>query len=348
MGALERAKRDDESLAATRQLLAVLPKIDLHNHLAGNIPEWLFAESARRYGIELENPEHPYQFAPGMETFLVVYDKVADTFRTPEDLYRASYESIADEYRKSRLRYREVHYSPTIHPHVGYADSIAAIAEGIDHAKRDFGVDGRIIVAIYRNQGAEVAERLVAEMAANPHPAVAGLGIEADETVAPLPLFDRTYAMARDAGYKLTAHVGERGDVDEVLYALDQLGVDRLDHAYALAFDANAAARVIDSGLHIASAWVSVIAHYPDSRGVGSPFRTMLDAGLDASISSDDPGINNFSLNDSLLEAAVELELPDSYLIAQNYSQADHAWIDEATRSEIRADIDEVLSNHTP
>lgn len=340
-----RVKRDDEALAITEELLAVLPKIDLHNHLAGNVPEWLFAESARRYGIELADPEHPYRFAAGMETFLVLYDKVADTFRTPEDLYRASYESLVDEYRKSKLRYREVHYSPTINPHVGYTDSIAAIAEGIKHAKRDYGVDGRIIVAIYRNQGAAVAEKLVAEMAAHPHPAVVGLGIEADETVAPIQLFKRAYAMAQDAGYKLTAHVGERDDVDEVLYAVDQLEVDRIDHAYALAKDAQATAHVIDSGLHIASAWVSVIAHYP--RGFGSPLRSMIDSGLDVSISSDDPGINNVSLNQSLLEAAVELELPDSYLIDQTYSQADNAWIDDATRSAIRADVNTALSTDT-
>jgi len=346
MAALERARRDEEALARTERLLAVLPKVDLHNHLAGNVPEWLFAQTARRYGIDLPNPERPYEFEPGMETFLEVYDKVADSFRTPEDLYRASYESLVDEYRKSNLRYREVHFSPTIKPHVGYADAIAAIAEGIDHAKRDHGVDGRIIVAIYRNQGAEVAENLVAEMAAHPHPAVVGLGIEADETVAPIPLFDRAYAMARDAGYKLTAHAGERGDVAEVLHAVDQLAVDRLDHAYALAFDAEATKHVAASGLHIASAWVSVIAHYPDS-GFGSPLRMMLDSGLDASISSDDPGINNFSLNDSLLQAAVELELPDSYLIDQTLSQVEHAWIDEPTRSAIRAEIDAVRSTLT-
>ena len=113
-----------------------------------------------------------------------------------------------------------------------------------------------------------------------------------------------------------------------------------------LATDAAATRRVIDSGLHIASAWVSVIAHH--GRGPGSPFRTMLDSGLDASISSDDPGINNVSLNDSLLDAAVDIELPDSYLVSQNYSQLDAAWIDDDTRSTIRAEIDSALSALPP
>lgn len=333
-------ERDDEALRATEELLSVLPKVELHTHLAGNVPEWLFVEAAGKYGLELTDPEHPYDYVEGMEPFLRLFEQVTDTFRTPEDLYRASYESQVDEFRRSNLRYREVHYSPTINRHVGYADAIAAIAEGMQRAKRDHGVDGRIIIAIYRNHGGEIAEKLVDEMIANPHPYVGGIGLEADEMVGPIHLFERAYAKAREAGYKLTAHVGERGNVDEVVYAIDELKVDRLDHGYALAANAEATARVLDSGLHIASSWVSARLN---TRGLENPLRVMLDSGLDASISSDDPTLTETPLNVGLLEAALELQLPDSYLISQNYAQLDHAWVDDAVRSEIRADIDAAL-----
>jgi adenosine deaminase len=346
MSGLARVIRDEKALAATRQLLAILPKMDLHTHVAGNVPEWLFAESARRYGIGVDDPEHPYDYVEGMQEFLVIFQKVTDTFRTQDDLHRAVYESQMADARASNLRYREMHYSPTVNEHLSYADAIAAIAAGIEQAKLDHGVDGRIIIAIYRDQGPEVAERMVAEMAANPHPAVVGLGIEADEELAPLPLFKRAYSMARDAGFQLTAHVGERANLAEVLYAVDELEVDRIDHAYVLATDPAATAHVRDLGLHIASTWVSAIAHH--QRGFGNPLRTMLDAGLPASISSDDPGITRVLLNDALFAAAVELELPDSYLIDQNYAQADAAWIDDATRSAIRAEIDAALSSLAP
>ncbi|TPW77463.1 adenosine deaminase family protein [Schumannella soli] len=341
-----RVRRDDAALEATDRLLAALPKVELHTHLAGNVPEWLFAETARRYGIPLDHPEQPYSFVAGMVGFLKLFDQVADTFRTPDDLYRASYESLVAERQSSRLRYREVHYSPTINPHVGYADAVTAIGEGIEAARRDHGVDGRIVVAIYRNQGPEVAERLVEEMIAHPTAHVVGLGMEADETVGPTPLFHRAYLRARDAGIRVTAHVGERGDVGEVLYAVDELKVDRLDHAYALAFDPGAAAHVADRGLHLASAWASAKVHFP--RGIDNPLRTLIDSPLDISISSDDPGINRVTLDSELREAAVELELPDDYLTHQNSAQLDAAWIDDATRAEIRAEIDAALSALEP
>lgn len=343
-GPLEHIKRDEESVGVTQKLLEILPKVELHTHLAGNVPEWLFLDAARRYGIEPADPDHPYDYVEGMEPFLQLFEQVTDTFRTPEDLYRAAYESQVDEFHKSALRYREVHYSPTINPHVDYADSIAAISEGMDHAKRDYGVEGRIIIAIYRNHGEEVAQKLVDTMVANPHPSVVGLGLEADEVVGPIQLFERPYMMAQEAGYKLTAHVGERGDLDEVFYAMDTLRVDRLDHAYVVAGDEAAIARVRDSGLHVASTWVSARLN---TRGLGNPLRLMLDAGLDASISSDDPALTKTSLNAGLLEAALELELPDSYLIRQNLSQLRHAWVDDEARANIGTDIELALRSFT-
>ena len=56
---LGNAKRDDEALRVTETLLTVLPKVELHTHLAGNVPEWLFLEAAGKYGLELADPEHP-------------------------------------------------------------------------------------------------------------------------------------------------------------------------------------------------------------------------------------------------------------------------------------------------
>jgi adenosine deaminase len=339
----EHVVRRPEDLAATQRLLAALPKVELHTHLAGNVPEWLFAETAAKHGIALANPTSPYHFEGELGEFLVVYEQVADSFRTAEDLYRASYESLAEEARTSNLRYREVHFSPTINAHLDYADAIAAIAAGMDDAKRDHGVDARIIVAVYRSQGAEVAERLAAEMIAHPPPAVVGLGIEADETLGPIEWFDTTYRMVRDAGYEVTAHAGERADLAEVLYAVETLGCRRIDHGYALATDAAAAARVADAGVHIASTWLSASIHH--GAVSDNPIRTLLDEGLDVSLSSDDPGIGRISVNQTLLDALTVLELGDDYLVAQNYAQLEHAWIDEGTRARIRVDIEAALAD---
>lgn len=338
---LDHVVRTPEDLARTETLLEVLPKIELHTHLAGNVPEWLFKETALGYGIPLTNPESPYHFEGELGEFLVVYEQVADSFRTVQDLYRASYESMADEARGSRLRYREVHYSPTINPHLGYAESIAAIADGIRDAKRDFGADGRIIIAVYRSQGQEVAEALVDTMIANPHPMVVGLGIEADETLGPIEWFTAAYARAREAGYQVTAHVGERIDLPEVLHAVRELGCRRIDHGYALATDPAAAAEVKAAGVHVAATWVSASIHHGFT--VDNPIRTLLDQGLDVSISSDDPGITRVTLNEGLLDAVVRMELSDDYLIAQNLSQLEHAWLPEEEKAIIRAEIVQAL-----
>jgi len=331
-----------EGRPGTERLIAAMPKIELHTHLAGNVPEWLFAETAAKHGIPLNNPESPYHFEGELGEFLVVYEQVAESFQTPDDLFRASYESLADEARRSNLRYREVHFSPTIKTPVDYADAIAAIGEGMEAAKRDFGVDARIIIAIYRSQGQEVAEKLVETMIAHPHPLVVGLGIEADENIAPIEWFTRAYAMASEAGYGVTAHAGERANLGEVLYAVEELGCRRIDHGYALTQDREAAERIRATGVHVASTWVSAAVHHGYVRD--NPIRTLLDWGLDVSISSDDPGIVRKTLNEGLTEATAIMDLSDEYLVSQNYSQLRAAWIPEELRAEIRADIDEALA----
>lgn len=344
MNAYEVVDRDESACRRTEALLTALPKVELHTHLAASVPEWLFGELATKYGIALPDPAHPYRLDDsGLEAFLVVYEAVADSFRTIDDLRRATYESIVAEADASNLRYRELHYSPTINPHLDYPSAIGAIADGAAEAKRDRGVDSRIIIAAYRSQDSAVAEQLVSDMIAHRHPAVVGFCLEGEENLRPIEAFDRAYRMAREGGFRLTAHVGEQTSLHEVLYAAETLRCDRLDHAYTIAFAPDAARELAASGLHIAGTWAAASTHH----GIGftNPIRTMLDLGLDVSISSDAPGITKTSLNDGLAAAVTDLKLPDRYVIAQNYSQLDHAWIDdENTRAEIRADIDSAVT----
>jgi adenosine deaminase len=329
----------------TRRLIAALPKVELHTHLIASVPEWLFAELATRYGIELPHPEQPYRLdLSGLVAFLVLYEQVADSLRTPDDLRRATYESLVAEVDASNVRYREIHFNPTINRHLGYANAISAIAEGIEQAKRDRGVDARVVIAAYRSQDADVAEQLVADMIAHPHPAVVGFATDGEETLRPIETFERAYEMARDGGYRLTAHVGERVSLHEVLYAVESLRCDRIDHGYTLATDADAMARAAASGTHFAATWVSASEHH--GGGFANPIRTMVDHGLDVSISSDAPGITKVTLDEGLAQAAFDLQLPDRYVVDQNYSQLEHAWVDDETRATIRADIDRVVSAH--
>ncbi|WP_344411452.1 hypothetical protein [Pseudonocardia ailaonensis] len=338
----DRVIRTPEQLRATRRLLAQLPKVELHAHLAASIPERLVREAAEKHGVRFPDPSHPYRFEGGFHEFLLVYEQVVDVFRTPEELARATYESLAAEAARSNLRYREMHYPPALSRHLDYVESVQAIADGIERARRETGVDARIIIAIYRNQGRQAAEQLAADMIAHPHPLVVGLGIEAEGTVAPIEWFHDAYASIREAGYPVTAHAEEHVDAEEALYDLHSLGCRRIDHGYALAGDPDAAAAVREAGVHLAATWIGASDRF--GKTPDNPIRTLLEQGLDVSISSDAPGISGISLNEFLEDALVSLQLPDRYLVEQNFSQLDHAWLGDEEKAAIRAEITSALA----
>jgi adenosine deaminase len=124
------------------------------------------------------------------------------------------------------LRYREIAFTPTTHPDLGYREMLAGITDGIDAAERDLGVTSRLIVAVNREQSPSVAADLLRTVAAHPSDYVVGIGLDHNERAGPPEAFREAYEIAESAGLRRTAHAGERGDVAEVAASIDVLGVD--------------------------------------------------------------------------------------------------------------------------
>jgi len=72
-------------------------------------------------------------------------------------------------------------------------------------------------------------------MIAFPHPYVLGIGIDYKEHNAPVENFWKAYALAKEHGYKLTAHCSEFGlHWRNVETGLELLNIDRIDHGYTI------------------------------------------------------------------------------------------------------------------
>lgn len=324
-------------------LTTAVPKIELHAHLIGSISASTYLEFGRRYGASFpsDDPHTLYRY-DSMESFLALYESIASFIRTPEDWSEIVYRSLREEFHDSRLRYREIFFSPTVYVDMPYPDMVSGLVDGIHRATREFGVDARLIASIFRNQDAETAERMVADVLAHPHPFVVGIGMDGDENAGPAPLFERAYRMAREGGLRATAHAGERNGPAEVRHALEQLGVDRIDHGYGVVYDHGLVEEVRARGIHFASAWLSSIAHYPkDPRH--NPLAEMLRLGLDVSISTDDRSMAFGTLQGDLEALADAFGISDAALVRQNSAALEAAWMPEELRLGIRSEIETAL-----
>ncbi|WP_432564640.1 adenosine deaminase [Kineococcus sp. SYSU DK003] len=265
--------------------LLALPKVELHCHLEGSVPASLALELARRNGLPAPGTDRGLYEFETLEEFLEDYVAVSGVLRTPDDFTEVAYASLAAGARDG-LVYREVAFNPTNHPGVDVADAVEAIGEGIASARAEFGVDARILVAVNREHGADVALGLVRRVVELADPLVVGIGLDHNELVGPPEEFAEAFALAGSAGLGRTAHAGERGDADEVRRTLDVLGVTRIDHGYAVLRDPGLLRRSLDEGVHYATCWSTSQWH---AGPAGSPIPPMLAAGLDVSVSSDDP-----------------------------------------------------------
>ncbi|TQS45873.1 adenosine deaminase family protein [Cryptosporangium phraense] len=266
--------------------VAVMPKVELHCHLEGSVPAATAIRLAARNGVALptDDPDQLYRFG-SLEQFLDLYVAVSAALAGPDDLAQAVYDSLADAARGSHLRYREFAFNPTNHPGVKLADMLPAMADAARSAESEFGVVTRFLVAINREQPPEVALELVRSVVALEHPYVVGIGLDHNELAGPPALFADAFALAGAAGLGRTAHAGERGNATEVRETIELLGVDRIDHGYAVLGEPQLVSESIAAGVHFASCWTTSSFH---SAG-RSPIPDMVAAGLPVSVSSDDP-----------------------------------------------------------
>src|SRR5919205_1026701 len=191
-----------------------VPKAELHVHLEGTAPPDLIRRIAERNGLELPDGllAAPDRFAyRDFLDFLDTYDKAASVIRTAEDYRDITYEylvSCADE----GAIYVELTASPDHARLVGLTDEehIEGIARGIDDARQEGGIEGRILISCVRNFGVEPALRVARYAAERPHPYIVGFSMGGDEENYPPAAYADAFEIAAAAGLGCTVHAGVR------------------------------------------------------------------------------------------------------------------------------------------
>ncbi len=190
----------------------MLAKAELHVHLEGTAPPELIARIAKRNGVELPDgmlaADGRFHYTNFLH-FLETYDLAASVIRSGEDYRDITYEYLTGVARDGGI-YVELTASPDHAALVGLDDDehYAGIAAGIDDARRDHGIEARILVSAVRNFGAEQAIRVARQAAERPHPYIVGFALAGDERVPPTE-FAEAFKIAADSGLGCTVHAGE-------------------------------------------------------------------------------------------------------------------------------------------
>lgn len=270
-----------------------LPKAELHLHIEGSLEPELMFRLAERNGITLpyedvEELRAAYDFTR-LQDFLDIYYKGADVLRT-----RADFHDLAAAYFARAARDGVVHaelmFDPQTHTDrdVPFEEVIEGLLSAMAQAEAEFGITSKLIMSFLRHLPEEAAFETLA-MAQPWLDRIEAVGLDSSEVGHPPVKFAQVFAAARDKGLKITAHAGEEGPPEYVYQALDLLKVDRIDHGNRALEDPVLTQRLVDEGVTLTVCPLSNLKLCVIDDIARHPIDRMLQAGLKATINSDDP-----------------------------------------------------------
>lgn len=316
----------------------MVPKAELHVHLEGTATPDLVRRIAARNGLEV--PEGifatPDRFAwRDFLDFLNTYNLVCSVIRSDEDYRDITYEYLASCARDGAI-YVELTASVDHARLAGIGDDEhwAGIAQGIDDARRDHGIEARVLSVAVRNYGVERAIEIAAATAARPHPYVVGFSLAGDEAGYPPEPFAPAYAVVAEAGLGCTVHAGEWAGADSVRGALE-LPVTRVSHGVRAIEDPGLvrelAARQIT--LEVCPTSNVVLGVFPTYEE--HPFLALREAGIPLTLGSDDPPYFGASVGGEYAVARERFGLDDAELVAITRTAVEANFAEPALREQL-------------
>jgi adenosine deaminase len=210
-------------------------------------------------------------------------------------------------------------------------------------APAKFGMTASLILCFLRHLSEEEAFACL-EQALPLRDKIVGIGLASSEVGHPPEKFAKVFARARELGFRLVAHAGEEAPPAYIWSALDVLKVERIDHGVQAIRDAALMRRLADTKMPLTVCPLSNLklrvfpnlAHHTIGR--------MLDAGIVATVNSDDPAYFGGYINENFTQtfAALGLTSQHAYTLARNSFEA--SFIDASVRAGYVQRLDAVFA----
>ena len=313
-------------------LLEQMPKAELHMHIEGSLePEMIF-RLAERNGVTLaygsvEALRAAYAFTD-LQSFLDIYYAGASVLLKAEDFFDMAF-AYFERAAADNVVHAEIFFDPQTHTARGVP--IGAVIEGLEHACRrahaEFGLSARLILCFLRHLSEEEAFATLAQ--ALPHRKhFIGVGLDSSERGHPPEKFARVFARARESGLHVVAHAGEEGPPAYIETALDLLKVQRIDHGVRCVESPALVQRLARERMPLTVCPLSNVKLCVFKALGQHNLPALLEAGLCATINSDDPAYFGGYINENFVQtfaALPQLSVAHALTLARNSFEASFA-----------------------
>ena len=331
-------------------LVCAMPKAELHIHIEGSLePELIFSLAERnKIALPFESVEAlqaAYDFQD-LQSFLDIYYAGAGVLITEQDFYDMTYAYLLRA-QADAVRHTEIFFDPQTHTERGiaFATVINGISRALQDGQRELGISSALILCFLRHLSEEEAFATLEQ--ALPHrDKFIGVGLDSSEQGHPPEKFSRVFAHCRELGLRIVAHAGEEGPPAYISDALDLLKAERIDHGVRCMEDAALVARLVQEKIPLTVCPLSNIKLRVFDRLQDHNLLALLDAGIVATVNSDDPAYFGGYINQNFLQCCDALPLTRAHAHALARNSFTAAFIDDAKRQQYLNEVEQFFATH--
>ena len=326
------------------ELLRAMPKAELHIHIEGSLEPELIFQLARRNGVTLpyasvEDLRRAYAFT-NLQSFLDIYYAGASVLLQAQDFYDMAW-AYLERAAADNVVHAEIFFDPQTHTARGVAMEtvINGLHRACEESREGLGVNASLILCFLRHLSEEEAFQAL-EQALPFRDKFIGVGLDSSEVGHPPEKFARVFARCRELGLHLVAHAGEEGPPAYVWTALDLLKVERVDHGVQSSKDPQLMRRLAQDRIPLTVCPLSNLKLCVFPRLEDHNLRQLLDAGLVATVNSDDPAYFGGYVNDNFLQTftATGLSAQQAWQLANNSFEASFVGAEQKRKYRDRLD----------
>ncbi|KAL5590381.1 hypothetical protein FOBRF1_013938 [Fusarium oxysporum] len=367
----ERQRLKEELLATNDDFIRRIPKVELHIHMDGMVTPELRWKLAERNGLEVRmgndkvvieslddlkkayasvistSQRHKYEhLGPSLipPTFFEAYYSGHEVLQTRQDFYDVAlaYFRGASE---MNVRYCEVFFDPQAHTSrgVSWEDMMGGLRDAQNESARTLNVKVAWIMCFLRDQSP--ASAMEHYEAALPYrDMIIGIGLDSNEHKRPPILFKEVFQRAKNDGFKITAHcdVGQEDthqNIHQLISPSYEILTHRIDHGLNASDKPELVELITSQGIGMTICPWAYLRRF-NLEEIGRRLRTLIDAGVQICISSDDPPLMEGAwIMHNILLARQLCCLTEEDIVKMMADAVEISWAVQDVKAEVLAEL---------
>lgn len=324
-----------------RKWLHDLPKVELHLHLEGAIPEQALWDLIQKYGGDPEVSDvnslierfRYRDFSHFIRTWVW-----KNNFLREYDDFTFIAQAVAEDLKQQNIRYAEAFISPPDFVRHGLETGliVESVRRGLDRVS---GTKVSLVVDLVRDYGVTLGAKTFEAVLEVRGQGIVGIGIGGSEKEFPPAMFKKIYKRARDSGLKTSAHAGEAAGPESIWEALRELEVDRIGHGTRAIEDRNLVQFIIEKGIPLEMCPISNVRTQVIDSVKSHPIRNFFDSGALVTVSTDDPKMFNNSLVEEFEQLMTEHCFSASEIKQLTLNSVRASWLSDKEKVELQKAI---------